>query len=691
MEDPQLQQSEEEAAASSQISSPPPSSSSSSPSDDLFLAGFVIADVVGLRHYSGTVSGREPVGLVRDPYDPNAIKVFNTRTQQVGHIECSAAAVLSPLIDSGLITVEGIVPEPSHGRSPFKLPCQIHIFTPPNSMETLRLLISEGGLQVISHSDPSFTALSEAVTVKKKDPKKDIRNLDQIFAAAGAGENGGKKRKVAEPPKDIISSELFLHQKEALAWLIERENSCDLPPFWAASNELAGFYVNVLTNFQTEEQPEPLQGGIFADDMGLGKTLTLLSLIATNRPDSVVPPFIEISDDTVENGIEKSRNDEEKVPDSDRKNSRPQKSAKRVVGSGGKRKTDVIDDDALEDRVERIQNSEEELAISKRKKSQVEKLGKRVAASRKKNRKIDDDSGDIGPRLTLIVCPKTVLSTWISQLDEHTVPGFLKVYLYYGERTANVKELQMYDIVLTTYSTLSAEKSFQESPIKKIEWWRIILDEAHAIRNVTAQQSAAVIDLKGKRRWAVTGTPIQNGSFDLFSLMAFLRFQPFSIKSYWQSLVQRPLNQGSASGLSRLQALMRTISLRRTKDLQIGNKSLIGIPPKTVETCFVELSAEEREQYDRMETDAKLAVNEFIYADSVMRNYSTVLHIILRLRQICNCMDLCPLDIRSLFPSSSLEDRIAGQSLKERLQRILKEEEIKWKQHSQCKWLCEGD
>ena len=104
---------------------------------------------------------------------------------------------------------------------------------------------------------------------------------------------------------------------------------------------------------------------------------------------------------------------------------------------------------------------------------------------------------------------------------------------------------------------------------------------------------------------------------------------------------------------------MRTISLRRTKDLQIGNKSLVGLPPKTVETCFVELYAEEREQYDRMETDAKLAVNEFICADSVMRNYSTVLHIILRLRQICNCMDLCPLDIRSLFPSSSLEGNLS--------------------------------
>ncbi|KAM7487011.1 hypothetical protein LguiA_003023 [Lonicera macranthoides] len=100
---------------------------------------------------------------------------------------------------------------------------------------------------------------------------------------------------------------------------------------------------------------------------------------------------------------------------------------------------------------------------------------------------------------------------------------------------------------------MATEESWSDSPMKKMEWWRVILDEALLIKNVNAQQSRAVTQLNANRRWVVTGTPIQNGSFDLFSLMAFLRFEPFSIKSYWTSLVQRALSLGSQKGLSRLQ------------------------------------------------------------------------------------------------------------------------------------------
>ncbi|XP_058107417.1 putative SWI/SNF-related matrix-associated actin-dependent regulator of chromatin subfamily A member 3-like 1 isoform X2 [Magnolia sinica] len=570
----------------------PPSSSSSAEDDDMFLVGFVIVNIVGLKHYSGTINGREMVGLVRDPlnpYDPNAIKVLNTRTHQVGYIERSSASVLSPLIDSSLVIVEGIVPKPPKNRNPYKLPCQIHIFSSHTSIPTVQSVISASELFLITDSDPTF-GLSEAVIVKERNPKKGLRSIDEIFALVGPdGKGKGSARKVVVPPKDVITSELFLHQKEGLAWLADRENSCELPPFW---EEKDGVYMNVLTNYQTHERPDPLRGGIFADDMGLGKTLTLLSLIAMNRPGNALPDSLDIDEySNVQN-----------------------------VGNG-----------------KRSKNS------------------KKVVGSRKK-RKIDEGGGDSGTRTTLVVCPLTVFSTWITQLGEHTRPGSLKVYLYHGERTSDAKELRKFDIVLTTYSTLAAEENWDESPIKEIEWWRVILDEAHVIKNVAAKQSEAVIGLKAQRRWAVTGTPIQNGSLDLFSLMAFLRFQPFSIKSYWQSLVQRPLNQGSKSGLSRLQALMGTISLRRTKDSHSGNGSLVGLPPKTVETCFVELSPEEREQYDKMEFEAKQTVNEYIHAESVMRNYSTVLHIILRLRQICNDVALCPSDVRSLLPSSSIED-----------------------------------
>ncbi|XP_068662579.1 putative SWI/SNF-related matrix-associated actin-dependent regulator of chromatin subfamily A member 3-like 1 [Aristolochia californica] len=573
----------------------PSSPSSSSPPSETFLVGFVIVNIVGLKYYSGTISGREMVALVREPlnpYDPNAIKVLNTRTVQVGHIERSAAAVLAPLIDASLIVIEGIVPKPPKNKSPFRLPCQIHIFASPEEMPTVRAVISSGGLELISEVDHAF-ALSDAVVVKERNPERKGRSIDKIFTALETSSDKNAKMKIEEPPNNIVKSELFLHQKEALGWLVYRENSAELPPFW---EEKDGAFTNVLTNYQTKERPEPLRGGIFADDMGLGKTLTMISLIATNR---------YISDENLDNMEENGENSSVSAG----KRTRTAKKGKIIGGSKKKRK--------LSDRTER-----------------------------------DEHYDGLQPKSTLIVCPLSVFSTWTTQLEEHTKRGCLRVYLYYGERTSNAEELRKYDIVLTTYNTLASELEWTESPINEIEWLRVILDEAHVIKNVGAKQSEAVINLRAKRRWAVTGTPIQNGSFDLFSLMAFLRFQPFSIKSYWQSLVQRPLDQGKASGLTRLQVLMGSISLRRTKD----SSSLVGLLPKVVQTCFVELSAEEREQYDRMESEAKQTVKEYICAENVMRNYSTILHIILRLRQICNDVALCPSDIRALLPQISLED-----------------------------------
>ncbi|WZZ36591.1 hypothetical protein YC2023_019992 [Brassica napus] len=152
---------------------------------------------------------------------------------------------------------------------------------------------------------------------------------------------------------------------------------------------------------------------------------------------------------------------------------------------------------------------------------------------------------------------------------------------------------------------------------------------AHTIKNANAHQSRAVCNLKAFKGRAVTGTPIQNGSFDLYSLMAFLRFKPFSIKSYWQSLIQHPLGQGNKNMLSRLQVLMATTSLRRTKE-----KSLIGLPPKIVGTCYDDLSAEERQIYDHMEGEAKGLVQNLINSGSLMRNYSTLYAC------VCLCTDV---------------------------------------------------
>ncbi|KAA8514750.1 hypothetical protein F0562_017929 [Nyssa sinensis] len=110
-----------------------------------------------------------------------------------------------------------------------------------------------------------------------------------------------------EPPKNVIKSELFLHQKEGLGWLVYRENSCELPSFW---EEKDGAYINVLTNYHTNDRPEPLCGGIFADDIGLGKTLTLLSLIAFDKYSSSIDSSNHTSGVNVEKAEEVDEGDE---------------------------------------------------------------------------------------------------------------------------------------------------------------------------------------------------------------------------------------------------------------------------------------------------------------------------------------------------------------------------------------------
>jgi len=533
-----------------------------------YLLGFLVTKIVGLKHYKGIVSGREKVPLVREPlnqYDDNAIAVHNRRGVKVGHIEKPIAGVLAPLLDSLLIPdAVGIVPKvPSskHGGKPFKLVCQVHIFARPAAADIVKEAIRDNGLALIYPRHAEFS-LSESAFVQEETKRSD-QDVDKLFALVG--KDGDCKIQPMDAPGDVVLSALFEHQREALGWLVHREESCDLPPFWEEDTD--GGYKNVLTCQDTKERPAPLRGGIFADDMGLGKTLTLLSLIARSKAPNV----------------------------------------------GGKK------------------------------------------AKGAKRRKIDDDAEEAS-RTTLVVCPPSVFSSWVTQLEEHTKAGSLKVYMYHGERTKDKKVLLKYDIVITTYSILGTEFGQEGSPVKDIEWFRVILDEAHLIKNSKARQTQAVTALNAQRRWVVTGTPIQNSSLDLYPLMAFLKFEPFSIQSYWQNLIHQPLGKGDKAGLSRLQNLLGAISLRRTKDTESGSKSVIALPPKTVVACYIELSAEDREFYDQMELEGRNKMLEFGDRDSISRNYSTVLFFILRLRQLCNDVALCPLDMKSWFPTSSIED-----------------------------------
>nr|ATG70975.1 DNA/RNA helicase protein [Cupressus duclouxiana] len=659
-------------------------------SDNNYMVGFVTANIVGLQYYRGSVNGREMVGLIREPenpYDPNAIKVLNMRGLQVGHIERSVAAALVPLVDQGLILIEAIVPNGRGLNNAYKMPCQIYVFSQRELMGVTLEVLTENGLNVITTADQEFMT-TQSVAAKEKiqeEPQKKSRDLDEIF---GAAVDGGAKKRQAMEPGSIVVAKLLQHQKEALAWMVQRENSLKLPPFWeACTNQGKKVYMNILTNFESFERPDPLRGGILADDMGLGKTLALLSLIATNRPGAELPPIVDMEpcsgSPNPENSTSVNPHSENPnfgnpcVENSSLQNSHPEnpKFDYHEAGSSqsGTRNSRVL------------KNPKPCPESSKPRERKRKRDGSRKKTDTHASRELTFSSRDLeecgfdppdphGPKTTLVVCPPSVISNWVTQLEEHTNPGKLKVHLYHGDqRNREGKELCKFDIVLTTYSTLGSEFFCPGSPMKEVDWLRVILDEAHFIKNANTKQAKAAIALKAQRRWAVTGTPIQNTSFDLFTLMTFLQFQPFSIKSYWNSLVQRPLSQGNASGRARLQALMETIALRRTKDMKINGQRLVELPPKFVEIHLVELCDEERQLYDRLEAEGKKVVQHFINSGTVLNNYSTVLQILLRLRQLCDDPALCPSDVELLISSLKLEDASSNPDLLKKLLSILQD------------------
>ena len=258
------------------------------------------------------------------------------------------------------------------------------------------------------------------------------------------------------------------------------------------------------------------------------------------------------------------------------------------------------------------------------------------------------------PYTTLVVAPMSLLAQWQSEAEKASKDGTLKVMVYYGsDKVANLQKLcsasnganapnvliTSYGVVLSEYTQIAKDEGNRGSHggIFSLDYFRIILDEAHYIKNRNSKTAKACYELAARHRWALTGTPIVNRLEDLFSLVRFLKVEPWSNFSFWKTFITVPFEAGEfIRALDVVQTVLEPLVLRRTKDMKTpSGEALVPLPLRTIEIDKIDLSQDERDVYDHIFLRAKSVFKANADAGTLLKSYTTIFAQILRLRQSC--------------------------------------------------------
>ncbi|XP_057528095.1 helicase-like transcription factor CHR28 isoform X1 [Amaranthus tricolor] len=457
-----------------------------------------------------------------------------------------------------------------------------------------------------------------------------------IFQAALQDLSKGQGKAELDVPQGVLSVPLLRHQKIALAWMVEKESRT----------------MHCL-------------GGILADDQGLGKTISTIALILRQLPAQIKSKSEKDIQYAEALNLDDDDDDNQGNP-----NNGPGKSTEDF---NSKPETLILDEDddngnAIIDLVKEVEDSVDSHSNAASSSSQTLKR-KRPSAG------------------TLIVCPATVLRQWARELNEKVSWKVkLNVLVYHGgSRTKDPAKLAEYDVVLTTYAIVTNEvpkqplvdeddveqkgeryglssdfvgkkrkhpsttskkgkkgkkladsSDSQAGALARANWFRVVLDEAQTIKNHRTQTARACCGLRAKRRWCLSGTPIQNSVDELYSYFRFLRHHLYSnYKSFYEG-IKSPISRDPNIGYKKLQAVLSTLLLRRTKETKLDGEPIINLPPKYIKMKTVKFTAEERSFYAQLEAESRSQFKAYAAAGTVNQNYANILLMILRLRQACD-------------------------------------------------------
>ena len=227
----------------------------------------------------------------------------------------------------------------------------------------------------------------------------------------------------------------------------------------------------------------------------------------------------------------------------------------------------------------------------------------------------------------LVVVPTSLIFNWQAEAEKFTPD--LKLFVYRGvARQKDVSYFKDYDIVLSTYGTVRSDVEL----LSTFRFNYIILDESQAIKNPDSLISKAVRLLSARNRLVMTGTPVENNTFDLYSQMEFLNPGLLTSQEFFRSEYATPIDkyQDSAKA-AELRKLVYPFVLKRTKQ-QVAK----DLPDKTETILYCEMGKKQRKVYDTMRETYRQKIVEKMSVEGKEKSSFLILEGLLKLRQICD-------------------------------------------------------
>ncbi|KAG0257209.1 DNA repair protein rad16 [Actinomortierella ambigua] len=285
----------------------------------------------------------------------------------------------------------------------------------------------------------------------------------------------------------------------------------------------------------------------------------------------------------------------------------------------------------------------------------------------------------------LIVAPTVAIVQWSNEIKQYA-PS-LSVLIFHGaNRTESIAELKKHDIVLTTYSIIESgyrkekygvkRKGMtvkEDSMLHKIKWHRIILDEAHNIKERSSNTARSAFMLQSDRKWSLSGTPMQNRVGELYSLIRFMEADPYgyyfcklcNCKSlhwkysnmkdcddcghrpmdhvcWWNNEILKPIQLYGSTGtgelaFAKLRMLLERMMLRRTK---VERADDLGLPPRKCTVAKYLFNEEEEDLYESLYSDTQRKFTTYVEQGTVLNNYANIFELLTKMRQMVDHPDL---------------------------------------------------